>query len=378
MVQSGLFVAVASATLGVFTSTLQGCGRPVSPATKNSDPPTPSRAGVAFVAIGDWGGHNDDHPTTVEQIQTAGGMNKVAREIGASGVFMLGDNFYTHGVDKCESPRFQETFEDVYGKEEFLQNLPFHIIAGNHDHRGSVEAQLQYKGSARWNFPATHYLLQKSWKTKNGGTATADIVFIDTVELCGNSYDEHGNKMVGSKLPGPEHAGVAAQQWEWLEQKLSTSTADFLWVAGHFPIYSVGEDGTTDRLVQRLLPLLQKYGAHYLSGHDHMMEHFEADGVQMFLAGAGRMCCYNDDLLDTVPSKAIRFYISGDNARGPSVGPRQYKGDIYGGFMSIEFYDDFAKIIFYTQDGDVLYDPPAVPKRDKAALKLISDYEFLS
>ncbi len=38
------------------------------------------------------------------------------------------------------------------------------------------------------------------------------------------------------------------------------------------------EHGNTDTLVTNLRPLLAKYGAHYMSGHDHCMEHLVEPG----------------------------------------------------------------------------------------------------
>lgn len=131
---------------------------------------------------------------------------------------------------------------------------------------------------------------------------------IDTVNLAGLSSDE----CRGCPLPGPGNLTAAADQWSWIEQQLKSSTADFLWVAGHYPIYSAGDDGTTHALVNKLLPLLKKYGAHYISGHDHMVEHVISDGVHQFVNGMGAECCYGTGSKDTVPDGMIQFIISGN------------------------------------------------------------------
>ena len=61
---------------------------------------------------------------------------------------------------------------------------------------------------------------------------------------------------------------------EWLERTLATSTAHYLVVAGHYPIYSICEHGPTSGLVERVKPLLEQYKVTaYLNGHDHCMQH---------------------------------------------------------------------------------------------------------
>ena len=146
--------------------------------------PSSAAAPLSLVAIGDWGGDSDEHPTTAAQVAAAAGMAKIADEVNADSILLLGDNFYTHGVSSSTSSRFNETFEQVgfvryckcsaltisglccasplthrptppqvYDVEHFGK-LPFHVVAGNHDHYGNVQAQLDYHGSARWNFPS--------------------------------------------------------------------------------------------------------------------------------------------------------------------------------------------------------------------------------
>lgn len=79
-----------------------------------------------------------------------------------------------------------------------------------------------------------------------------------------------------------------ASQLQWLEQVLASSTADWLVVAGHYPVYSAGEHGNTAELLTDVLPLLKKYDVDaYICGHDHTMQHLQDSGVHFFLSGAG-------------------------------------------------------------------------------------------
>ena len=73
-----------------------------------------------------------------------------------------------------------------------------------------------------------------------------------------------------SEPASTEHAET---QWAWLEETLRSSTAHYLIVGGHFPVWSIAEHGPTKCLVERLRPLLEKYNVtSYISGHDHNLQ----------------------------------------------------------------------------------------------------------
>ena len=64
------------------------------------------------------------------------------------------------------------------------------------------------------------------------GTKTdVQFVFIDTVILAGLS---HPTKR-WIQPPGPESVNAAQDQWEWIEETLKASTAQWLFVLGHYP-----------------------------------------------------------------------------------------------------------------------------------------------
>ncbi|TNN40375.1 Tartrate-resistant acid phosphatase type 5 [Liparis tanakae] len=91
---------------------------------------------------------------------------------------------------------------------------------------------------------------------------------LDTILLCGNSND-----FVDEKPRGPLRALDANRQLAWLQERLARSKADFLLVAGHYPVWSVSEHGPTHCLLRRLRPLLIKHNATaYLCGHDHNLQ----------------------------------------------------------------------------------------------------------
>ena len=65
-------------------------------------------------------------------------------------------------------------------------------------------------------------------------------------------------------------------QLEHIDAMLDAASQEeptWLLVAGHYPIFSVGEHGDTSELKDYLLPLLQKYNVDaYFCGHDHLSE----------------------------------------------------------------------------------------------------------
>jgi hypothetical protein len=83
-------------------------------------------------------------------------------KINATQIFLLGDNFYHSGIHTPADgingeKRIKKTFEDVYTAQS-LKDIPFWVIAGNHDHLGNVSSQIAYTNhpqnvGGRWKFP---------------------------------------------------------------------------------------------------------------------------------------------------------------------------------------------------------------------------------
>jgi hypothetical protein len=277
-------------------------------------------------------------------------MAKVAHALDSKFVVALGDNFYGSGIHgNAHNPRFRETFEDVY-TDKALQT-PWYIIAGNHDHLGNVTAQIEYtQWSARWRYPEAYY----SWtQTLPGTTTTLQIILIDTVVLFGSDHDSHG-WWVGAN--GPADPYKATQQWQWLQHQLATSTADYLWVGGHYPVWSACAHGPTQRLVDDLRPLLEKYHVTgYMSGHDHCQEFLdEGRGPRYVLTGAGDNCCYTLSNQDQVPEGSLKWYQAAEN-----------RNQTIGGFASFTVTSRHMTVTFHDQDGRPMYSSVEMPPRSK-------------
>jgi tartrate-resistant acid phosphatase type 5 len=132
----------------------------------------------------------------------------------------------------------------------------------------NATAQLAYSAlspNGRWNFPSFYYTLNATFPdAATGASVSIEWVFIDTVILCGLSVA--GEK--GQPVP-PADATPASVQLAWITETLAASKADWLIVAGHYPVYSVAEHGSTTCLVEQLRPLLiENKAAMYINGHD--------------------------------------------------------------------------------------------------------------
>jgi len=211
-----------------------------------------------FLVMGDWGGLPFIPYKSTAEVDTATGMGTVSAAENSSYVLALGDNFYYSGVKSTDDARFKHTFEDVFKAPTLQGDDYFRVLLGNHDHLGSTDAQIQYSNvSSRWRMDDLYWSYSES--LPNG--KTLDTFLIDTVTWAGEAHtvDAFGgvHSVHGDELPGPADQAAADAQLDWLEKGLEASTADYIIVAGHYPVYSICEHGPTSAL-ENLIPLLEK------------------------------------------------------------------------------------------------------------------------
>lgn len=299
---------------------------------------------LRFLVVGDWGGMPWYPYTTPYETAVSSGMGKVAQELGTQFTVALGDNFYLDGVKNVDDERFKETFEDVFTSESLM--TPWFFCAGNHDHHGNVSAQIAYSSkSERWNFPDFYYT--KSWKIP-GSDMELQLVLLDTVLLCGNS----GHDDTLNQPEGPESIEVAEAQWNWLESTLRSSTAHYLIVGGHFPVWSIAEHGPTQCLVDRLRPLLEEYHVTaYISGHDHNLQHLKEanSSVDYFVIGAGGKIDNDTSHSNKVPKDSSLFFWA-DYSKA-------------GGFAVVHMGVDNTTLEMLDCDGSPVYKARLFPRR---------------
>ena len=255
-------------------------------------------------------------------------------------IFLL---FYFFYVFQSITIIIQQTFEQIFNAES-LENIPFYLVAGNHDWKGNVSAEIDYSNiSPRWNFPDYYY-------TKvipvNGDdfNYTLQLIMIDTIILCGGSLDtpqdvqqcrdnwqmqlehnkEHNiknnsnlnnldiNKICTLTPQGAADTTAESEEWKFINETLGSSRADFIIVAGHYPIWSIAEHGPTSHLVDKLRPVLLEYDVQlYMNGHDHTMEYIEEEdnpNLGFVTTGAAHVCDFSRAHRNDVPTGSLLYH----------------------------------------------------------------------
>jgi tartrate-resistant acid phosphatase type 5 len=229
---------------------------------------------VNFLVVGDWGRQGTNHQRDVA-IQ----MGKAAAALGSRCVLSVGDNFYDDGVASTADPQWRSSFEDIYAAPSL--QIPWYVALGNHDYRGSPQAQVAYtRTSARWRMPDRYFKIAGT----NIGAPHLDLFFIDTSPLVHKYRDDVEGKIAANVATQDIHA-----QTRWLDQELGLSTASWKLVIGHHTLHSGGsKHGETVEVIELIEPLLQKHRVQaYVNGHDHDLQHIRRGGVDYICTGAG-------------------------------------------------------------------------------------------
>jgi len=278
---------------------------------------------LRFLAVGDWGGQTTPPYTTTPQLAVAKQMGLTGEQFGSNFTLGIGDNFYLLGIDGDDhNSRFKATFSDVYTAAS-LQSR-WYIIAGNHDHYGNVTAEVAHTADdPRWYFPSLWY----NQTMTSGDGVTVQFIFYDTV--------------IYADYPTSQDA---IKQRAWIEQTLAASAfADYLFVVGHYPVYSIAEHGPTPLLVSDLRPMLLKYNVDaYFSGHDHDLQYLFDGTVPYFLTGAGHLTENSQAHKSDVPAGYSKFFWAGSN-------------DNSGGFITVDVSAAQFTVNYLSESGEQLY-----------------------
>jgi hypothetical protein len=211
-------------------------------------------------------------------------------------------------VDSVNDYQWYGTYSSIFTAPSL--QVPWFSILGNHDYNGQPEAQIEYTKQhmdQRWTMPGHLFasihtipvgdepirsalLMPNSTiaMTSEGAISAEDavvhVVYIDTLRLVPG--EDIVTRPGGKQFVAPE---VASAYLVAVEAMLAAgSSAQWLLVAGHYPIYSVADHGNTQSLIDLLTPLFKKYRVSaYFNGHDHVLQHIEHDGVAYFTSGHG-------------------------------------------------------------------------------------------
>ena len=213
---------------------------------------------LTILVFGDFGFGNES------QFKVGKTMRRVCQRVGCDFAIGTGDNIYEEGISGVNDPDMLNYFEKPYAQ---FGRFDFWMSLGNHDHRGSVDAQVDYTHySDRWRMPARHYAVPKlsSW---------ARFFALDTTKV--------NDKQI-----------AAAEAHLCRENKMAKG-----WrvIFGHHPPYASTSSTEkpkpntvyVDQTKRELMPLIKKCRIDImLAGHYHLQEHITSPFIDILVQGA--------------------------------------------------------------------------------------------
>lgn len=230
--------------------------KPVPPFQANDFKSIKDKA--TFLVFGDWGTGDENQKLIAQR------MAEKADKDGAQFAVVVGDNFYPMGVTSVTDPQWKTKYEDIYTQKSL--QIPFYIATGNHDHVGTLDAEIAFTGhDNRWHMPARYY----SFSAPVSTASKIDFFTIDTTPIAENLKDD------------------IKEQQHWLDSALAQSTAKWKIVYGHHPVYSNGEHGETKTMMEYFKPIFEKYHVDiYFCGHEHDIQVLKpVNGVSYIVSG---------------------------------------------------------------------------------------------
>ncbi len=227
-----------------------------------------------FLIVSDWGWNGFK-----SQQEVADQMATTADRIEPKFIVSCGDNFQINGVASVQDPLWISNFENIYKEPSLL--VDWFPVLGNHDYRGSTQAEIDYsKISRRWRLTDHYY----SFVRKINDSVSARFIFLDTPPF----VEEYRKSPEGYPDIAKQDTG---KQIKWLRETLANSKEQWKLVFGHHPVYSASPThGNTKEIILHIKPLFDKYNVQfYFCGHDHDMQHLrEKNGkVDYIVTGAG-------------------------------------------------------------------------------------------
>jgi tartrate-resistant acid phosphatase type 5 len=199
---------------------------------------------LGFVFFGDSGTGGPAQLRVAEQVQAFCATERCDLAL------LLGDNVMPDGVSGVDDPQWESKVETPYAG----LGLGLWAVLGNHDHRGDVQAQVDYsERSELWHMPARYYAFER------GPVA---FFALDT-------------------------QAMDRAQRRWLRRGLRQSQAPWTVVYGHHPLRSHGEHGPAKRPLSRIRCAVERHADLYLSGHDHGQEVLAGRATYVVMGSGG-------------------------------------------------------------------------------------------
>ncbi|CAI5475409.1 unnamed protein product [Closterium sp. Yama58-4] len=307
-----------------------------------------SIAPVRFFAFGDWGRNG-----TFNQSLIATQMGLIGARMHPQFVVSLGDNFLELGLPDVNAPQFAQSFTNIYTHRSL--QIPWYAVLGNHDYYGNVLAQLHpalANRDPRWTCRRSMAVSlpicaemddQGVDRVDSGGGQGVDCVdfvdlfLYDSMPLIPAYRHKEGRRVDWRGLNTGNWTRQEEAQLQELEGWLSNSQARWKVVGAHHPVFSYGKHGDQPEMVERIKPLLEKYGVDvYINGHDHNMQHIKKDEspVHYFTVGGGSKA-WRGDAPPVAPG--LQFFFPGQ------------------GFSSLEVSRNSLTLKFFGVFGELMY-----------------------
>jgi len=264
---SNTVTASASQTLRISTPSETSTSTPV-PTFTPTITPTPTPVQVRFAVIGDYGSGDDAEQQVADLVL---GWDPDL-------VLTVGDNNYPLGeaatIDDHIGRYYQSfifPYAGSYGPGS--ETNRFFPALGNHD-------LYSEQGQAYFDY----FLLP-------GNERYYEFVWAPVHFFCLNSTDSE-----------PDGVGRSSAQAAWLQEQLALSTSSWQVVYFHLPPYSSGYHGSIDWM---RWPFADWGADVVLSGHDHLYERLEMDGIPYVINGLGGGPIY--PFVQILPESQVRY-----------------------------------------------------------------------
>merc|ERR1712048_940976 len=119
---------------------------------------------------------------------------------------------------------------------------------------------------------------------------------------------------------------------------------DYIIVAGHYPVFAVGEHGSTKQLSPTAFPHLRdNCVSAYLAGHDHSEQYIDVgDGIQYHVIGSAHLGS-NHTQFNSVSQDQLKFHAWPD-----------------GGFAAVTVSKEGMQFKHFDASGKMLYAAPKI------------------